>query len=101
MKADCRSAPPTVGVDRSRQLAKVLATIALILLGTAYAGGLVRGLDHIVAADAWGRYMYALSAAMTDLRSGVPGYVMSEKYWTLLEQRGFVQNNAVLGDPNA
>jgi hypothetical protein len=103
MKSDCRSTSPTVCVGRSGQLklAGILTAIPLILLAIAYYSGLARGLDHIVAGDAWGRYMYAISAALTDLRSGLPGYVMSEEYWALLEKNGFVQKNEVLHDPIA
>jgi hypothetical protein len=86
-------------MDGSKRTGVVLSAIAFVLLAVAYCSGLARGDDRIVSLGEWGRFMYAISAAATDLRAGLPGYVILESYWTLLEKAGFQQEPKVLQDP--
>jgi hypothetical protein len=86
-------------MDGSKRTGVVLSAIAFVLLAVAYCSGLARGDDRIVSLGEWGRFMYAISAAATDLRAGLPGYVILEGYWTLLEKAGFQQEPKVLQDP--
>jgi hypothetical protein len=91
--------PSSDPMDGSKRTGGVLSAIAFILLGIAYCSGLARGDDRIVSLSEWGRFMYAISAAATDLRAGLPGYVILEGYWTLLEKAGFQQEPKSLQDP--
>src|SRR5215467_6852796 len=90
------SSDPTDGPKRT---GVVLSAVAFILLAVAYCSGLARGDDRIVSLGEWGRFMFAISAAAIDLRAGLPGYVILESYWTLLENAGFQQEPKVLQDP--
>jgi hypothetical protein len=91
----------SVPMDGSKRTGVVLSAIAFILLAIAYCSGLARGDDRIVSLGEWGRFMYAISAAATDLRAGLPGYVILEGYWSLLEKAGFIQEPKALQDPVA
>jgi hypothetical protein len=64
-----------------------VAMVGVLFIAT-FRLGLIRGFDHIIAADAWGRMVFAIGAAITDLAHGGRGYIVFDHINTVLTYGG-------------
>ncbi len=70
--------------------------VILVTLFATFRVGLDRGFDHTIGIEAWGRVLFGVGAAISDLVYGVKGYVVDRVVETLLQTGGLTGDNGIL-----
>jgi hypothetical protein len=90
--------PPLSGMDdvthlEAKHLMRIgIALFVAISLLFSLRVSVLRGFDHEIGPDAWGRFKFAIGAAITDRVYDVSGYVIDTQIETLIEQNGLTGN---------
>ena len=85
-------------VVKSRALQLAPAIAVLLVIGLIAAAGFSGGLHRRVPANEWGRFVFALSSAITAARYGVGGYVSFEPVEAALKANGLTSDEKILSE---
>lgn len=83
-------------VPRQRLLRASAMMFVVVALLVSFRIAVLRGFDHTIGPDSWGRFTFAVGAALTDRVYGVPGYVIDVRVETFLGANGLTGDQAVL-----
>lgn len=88
---------PTKGHARSKRYFRWLAIgIICVALFASFRIGLVRGLSDSIGQASWGRVLFAVGAAITEMKHGGYGYTTSNVVETVLIYAGLVSDSEIL-----
>jgi hypothetical protein len=76
------------------QLAAVVSCAALLFI--AFRIGCLRGLDHTIGMDAWGRMLFGIGGAITDQVFGIKGYALGRTIESILFLNGLTGDAVTL-----
>jgi hypothetical protein len=71
-----------------RLILRIVILCAGAALALAFYIGTLRGFDHTVGPDAWGRMVFGIGAAIMDQVFGIHGYVLSSSLESVLQSNG-------------
>jgi hypothetical protein len=91
------SSPDTPASDDNLRRIQVVAVISVVaMLFIAFRIALLRGFDHMIGIEAWGRMLFAFGGAITDQTFGIGGYVTGGYVEQVLISNGLTADPAVL-----
>jgi hypothetical protein len=79
-----------------RRIQAVAVISVLAMLFIAFRVAVLRGFDHVIGIEAWGRMLFAFGSAITDQTFGVGGYVIGGYVEQVLISNGLTADPAVL-----
>jgi hypothetical protein len=83
-------------VRRSGLAAGVAGLLALAFLVATFQLGFEKNLVRTIAPEEWGRYLFAISSAITELKSGIGWFASSEYVEGALQQGGLTADPSLL-----
>src|SRR5262249_38684945 len=83
---------------RSRFFLWLALTIVCVCLVAAFRVRLDRGLQGQIGKEAWGRLLFGLGAAITQMEHGGYGYTISNVIETILTYGGLTEDSKILAD---